>query len=407
MRSRRRPYWQNAGPQAYYQSRPRESTVGHRFGGFRRRLVEGGPCGVFYYNVRGSQHDRVALPPPVPGEVAQPIAYPPAREFTEPDWTRIPAYRGVSRRDWESALWQRQHTIKNVRELKAALGDLLACQSLADSIVRDHATRATMSMLIPPHMINTMRGRGSVARSRAPLHGPRGRRPRAGMAQPSLRHARQPARGRHVGGRGIDPSLSHQGPRGAALDLPAVLRPLHANGPRWERRAAGREDPLRRATGRAVRADPRLPAADPECARRGGVRRRHREPAHHSPRAVRQRADRHPAHSRHPPGEQGNGRTSRSTSCRRASCRDSSGWHARRSRAGSTWPCTRTSTTPAGDAPRRARSRERCSRSAFAMSATRVCSSVGSTRPRKICSSCASCSSITPRSCRTTSTCAT
>jgi lysine 2,3-aminomutase len=90
-----------------------------------------------------------------PTEVSQPIAYPPAREFVEPDWTRIPAYRGVSQKDWEGALWQRQHTIKNLRELKAALGDLLPT-SLAESIARDQATRATMSMLIPPHMINTM-----------------------------------------------------------------------------------------------------------------------------------------------------------------------------------------------------------------------------------------------------------
>jgi lysine 2,3-aminomutase len=90
-----------------------------------------------------------------PMKAGQPFPYPPAREFAEPDWTRIPGYRGVSRDDWENATWQRKHTIKNLRELKDALGDLLP-DSLADSIAMDQEQRATMSMLLPPHMLNTM-----------------------------------------------------------------------------------------------------------------------------------------------------------------------------------------------------------------------------------------------------------
>jgi lysine 2,3-aminomutase len=86
---------------------------------------------------------------------AQPVQYPPAREFIEPDWTRFPAWKDVSREDWESALWQRKHTIKNLREFKAALGPHLP-DNLAASIERDMKERATMSMLIPPQMINTM-----------------------------------------------------------------------------------------------------------------------------------------------------------------------------------------------------------------------------------------------------------
>ena len=85
----------------------------------------------------------------------QPIAYPLTREFAEPDWNRLPGFRGVSLADWESALWQRRHTVKNLKEFKAVFGDLLP-DSLADSIARDHEERATMSMLIPPHMLNTM-----------------------------------------------------------------------------------------------------------------------------------------------------------------------------------------------------------------------------------------------------------
>jgi lysine 2,3-aminomutase len=85
----------------------------------------------------------------------QPIPYPPRREYVEPDWNRIPGYHGVSREDWESATWQRRHTIKNLGELKAVLGKLLP-DTLAESVAKDHELRATMSMLLPPHMINTM-----------------------------------------------------------------------------------------------------------------------------------------------------------------------------------------------------------------------------------------------------------
>ena len=90
-----------------------------------------------------------------PMKAGQPIPYPPRREYVEPDWTRIPGYRGVRREDWESATWQRKHTVKNLRELKDALGALLP-DDLAQSIATDMEQRATMSMLIPPQMLNTM-----------------------------------------------------------------------------------------------------------------------------------------------------------------------------------------------------------------------------------------------------------
>src|SRR5215470_6648982 len=85
----------------------------------------------------------------------QPIPYPPAFEYVEPDWTRLPGYKAVTPEEWESAVWQRKHTIKNLKEFKAALGHYLP-DSLAASIQRDHDERATMSMLIPPQMLNTM-----------------------------------------------------------------------------------------------------------------------------------------------------------------------------------------------------------------------------------------------------------
>jgi lysine 2,3-aminomutase len=85
----------------------------------------------------------------------QPFLYPLERQFVEPDWNRIPGYKGVSKADWESALWQRKHTVKNLKELKAALGELLP-EGLALAIERDQKERATMSLLLTPHMINTM-----------------------------------------------------------------------------------------------------------------------------------------------------------------------------------------------------------------------------------------------------------
>ena len=85
----------------------------------------------------------------------QPFEYPLRQPFEEPDWTRIPGYRGVSRADWESAVWQRKHTVKNLRELRATLGDLLP-EDLLESIDRDQRQRATMSILVTPQMVNTM-----------------------------------------------------------------------------------------------------------------------------------------------------------------------------------------------------------------------------------------------------------
>jgi lysine 2,3-aminomutase len=84
----------------------------------------------------------------------QPFQYPLERAYAEPDWTRLPGYRGVTPADWESALWQRKNTVKNLAELKEVLGRFLP-DDLAESIERDQRERATMSLLITPHMINT------------------------------------------------------------------------------------------------------------------------------------------------------------------------------------------------------------------------------------------------------------
>jgi lysine 2,3-aminomutase len=85
----------------------------------------------------------------------QPYPYPPERAWVEPDWRRLPAFGDVTAAEWRSAKWQRQHTVKNLDELQKALQDKLP-EGLVDSIRRDQAERATMSMLVPPQMLNTM-----------------------------------------------------------------------------------------------------------------------------------------------------------------------------------------------------------------------------------------------------------
>jgi hypothetical protein len=85
----------------------------------------------------------------------QPFTYPLKREFVEPDWRRLPGYKDVSKEEWETALWQRRHTVKNLKELKDAFGDLIP-DTLMASLERDIKERATMSILVPPHMLNTM-----------------------------------------------------------------------------------------------------------------------------------------------------------------------------------------------------------------------------------------------------------
>jgi KamA family protein len=86
--------------------------------------------------------------------IEQPYIYK-RTEFIEPDWRRFPGWADVSTQDWESAQWQRAHCVKNIRQLRALLGDGLDEAFCAD-LERDQAERATMSMLVTPQMLNTM-----------------------------------------------------------------------------------------------------------------------------------------------------------------------------------------------------------------------------------------------------------
>ena len=77
------------------------------------------------------------------------------RDLVEPDWRRFPGWADVTEQDWASAQWQRAHCVKSVAQLRAVLGDL-ADEGFYADLARDQAEQATMSMLVPPQMINTM-----------------------------------------------------------------------------------------------------------------------------------------------------------------------------------------------------------------------------------------------------------
>jgi lysine 2,3-aminomutase len=101
-------------------------------------------------HLSGASDAAAASAPPLD----QPYRYQ-ARDLVEPDWRRFPGWRDVTTDEWASAQWQRAHCVKTPAQLRAVLGDLADDRFYAD-LERDQAERATMSMLVPPQMINTM-----------------------------------------------------------------------------------------------------------------------------------------------------------------------------------------------------------------------------------------------------------
>lgn len=85
----------------------------------------------------------------------QPYPYHYSHDFVEPDWKRLPGYKNVTKEEWESALWQKRNLVKSTQQLKQVFGDLISDSMLLD-IQRDQQERATMALLVPPQMINTM-----------------------------------------------------------------------------------------------------------------------------------------------------------------------------------------------------------------------------------------------------------
>src|SRR5439155_22562033 len=76
-------------------------------------------------------------------------------ELIEPDWRRFPGWRDVTEAQWRDAQWQRVHCLRNIRHLRAVLGDLVEDRFYAD-LADDQSELAAMSILLPPQMLNTM-----------------------------------------------------------------------------------------------------------------------------------------------------------------------------------------------------------------------------------------------------------
>jgi lysine 2,3-aminomutase len=77
------------------------------------------------------------------------------QELVEPDWRRFPGWAHVTEAQWRDAQWQRVNCVKNVKQLRKVAGDLLT-DRFYDDLAADQEKFATMSMLIPPQMVNTM-----------------------------------------------------------------------------------------------------------------------------------------------------------------------------------------------------------------------------------------------------------
>jgi lysine 2,3-aminomutase len=73
----------------------------------------------------------------------------------EPDWRRLPGYREVGPAEWESARWQKANAVKGAAGLARVFGPHLS-DELAAGIEADQRGLATMAILVPPQMLNTM-----------------------------------------------------------------------------------------------------------------------------------------------------------------------------------------------------------------------------------------------------------
>ncbi|MEZ0051090.1 lysine 2,3-aminomutase [Mycobacterium sp. MAA66] len=97
--------------------------------------------------------------------INQPYIYK-RKMLSEPDWRRYPGWAAVTESQWRDAQWQRSHSVKNIGQLRAVVGELLD-ESFYDDLIADQRHCATMSMLLPPQVLNTIAadavpGRGSL-----------------------------------------------------------------------------------------------------------------------------------------------------------------------------------------------------------------------------------------------------
>ena len=171
--------------------------------------------------------------------------------------------------------------MKNLKEFKEALGDLLTDDLLAD-IERDQQERATMSMLIPPQMINTMEEHDlradRVRRYMAPAFSER--EPEWPSHPMSSRDSLHEADMWAVEG------LTHRYPTKVLAELIPTCPQYCGHCTRMD--LVGNDTPqvaqvqVRDQAERPLGADARLPARDAAGPRRGRLRRRHGERARSS-----------------------------------------------------------------------------------------------------------------------------
>nr|WP_240519423.1 lysine 2,3-aminomutase [Amycolatopsis antarctica] len=76
-------------------------------------------------------------------------------ELVEPDWRRFPGWKDVTEVQWRDAQWQRVNCVRNIKQLRKLMGDTLEDRFYED-LEADQRDMATMSMLLPPQMLNTM-----------------------------------------------------------------------------------------------------------------------------------------------------------------------------------------------------------------------------------------------------------
>lgn len=73
----------------------------------------------------------------------------------EPDWRRFPGWRDVTNTQWRDAQWQRVNCVRGIKQLRTLMGELLE-ERFYEDLAADQRDMATMSMLLPPQMLNTM-----------------------------------------------------------------------------------------------------------------------------------------------------------------------------------------------------------------------------------------------------------
>ncbi len=75
--------------------------------------------------------------------------------LADPDWRRLPGWRRVTAAQWRDPQWQRLHSVRTPAQLRRVLGPLLQ-DRFYEELAADTAQFATMAVLLPPQMLNTM-----------------------------------------------------------------------------------------------------------------------------------------------------------------------------------------------------------------------------------------------------------